>query len=124
MAKTILLVDDDTGFRSTVASALERAGIRVEEVPDGMGALEYLGNHHAGFPDLIVSDLNMPLMDGGALCRQVRSNPAYNAIPFVILSAAVEADGASLANIPADLCLSKQSPLIEILAQLQDLIAE
>ncbi len=121
MAKTILLVDDDKGFRGTVAVALERAGILVEQAPDGMAALESL---RRTLPDMIVSDLNMPMMDGGTLCRRIRAIPEYNVIPFVILSAEVETDGSILTNIPADLCLSKQSPLAEILSQLRDLIAD
>ncbi|MFN0086562.1 MAG: response regulator [Blastocatellia bacterium] len=121
MAKTVLLVDDDREFRGTVAVALERAGITVIQASDGVGALEYLGR---SLPDMIISDLNMPGMDGGMLCRRVRAVIAYNAIPFVILSAIVETDGASLGNVPADLCLSKQSPLSEILSQLKDLIAD
>ncbi|MDX2031418.1 MAG: response regulator [Blastocatellia bacterium] len=121
MGKTVLLADDDKEFRGTVAVALERAGINVVQASDGMGALEHLSR---SLPDLIISDLNMPVMDGETFCRRVRAVSAYNAIPFVILSAMVEMDGASLANIPADLCLSKQSPLSEILSQLQDLIAD
>lgn len=121
MGKTVLLVDDDKEFRGTIAAALERAGINVVQAPDGVGALDYLGRD---LPDMIISDLNMPMMDGGMLCRRVRDISTYNAIPFVIFSATVEMDGASLANIPADLCLSKQSPLSEILSHIQDLIAD
>jgi CheY-like chemotaxis protein len=119
MPKKVLLVDDDREFRTVAALVLETAGYAVVQARDGFAALELL---HTERPDLVISDLNMPLMDGRALCKRVRADAEFAATPFVILSAAFEEDGA-LADTPADLSFSKQSGFTSILPQLTALLA-
>jgi two-component system chemotaxis response regulator CheY len=119
MPKKVLLVDDDREFRTVAALVLETAGYAVVQAHDGFVALELLG---AERPDLIISDLNMPLMDGRALCKRVRADAEFSSTPFVILSAAFEEDGA-LADTPADYCFSKQSGFTGILPQLLALLS-
>jgi two-component system chemotaxis response regulator CheY len=125
MPSRILLVDDDQVFRAVAAMALEDAGYTVVEAADAFEALDLLRNLR---PDAIISDLNMPLMDGQALCRRVRGEPELAAIPFVILSAYIEADGS---NSPqenletrADCCFSKQRPFSSLLPHLEMLIEQ
>jgi serine/threonine-protein kinase PpkA len=125
MPNRILLVDDDEAFRTVAAMALEEAGYMVVEAADAFEALELLRELR---PDVIISDLNMPLMDGQALCDRVRGEPDLAAIPFVILSAYIEADASNSPpdglEIGADYCFSKQSPFSSLLPRLEMLIEE
>ncbi len=82
---TILIVDDDPMIRTLVRSGLERNGFRVVEAEDGDLALEFLEGNRT--PDLIISDLAMPDMDGFELCRRVRARPATVDTLFLFLTA-------------------------------------
>jgi CheY-like chemotaxis protein len=112
----VLLVDDDDAFRAVTAIALESEGCLVQEAADGYAALEVLQTH---LPDIIVSDWDMPGLDGCALCQQVRANPNFDQIPFVLLSALVELDGAGAPpQHNANGCLSKQLHFQELFRQI------
>jgi CheY-like chemotaxis protein len=125
MPNRILLIDDDEIFRAVTAMALEDAGYMVVEAADAFEALDLLREIR---PDAIISDLNMPLMDGRALCKRLRGEPDLAAIPFVILSAYIEADGSNSPpeglEIQADCCVSKQSPFSSLLPRLEMLIGQ
>lgn len=121
MAHRILLVDDDQTFRAVAALALESAGYLVTEAEDAFTALDLL---HREQPDVIISDLNMPLMDGRALCSRVRAAPEWAEIPFVILSAYIETDGShDQLDAPADLYFSKQDSFSCLFPKIEGLIA-
>ncbi|MEM9495596.1 MAG: response regulator transcription factor [Pseudomonadota bacterium] len=77
---TITLVDDDENILTSVSMALEADGHKVETFPDGAAALEHIS---ATPPDLIVSDIKMPTMDGMELLRRVRQN---SAVPLIFLT--------------------------------------
>lgn len=85
--KTILLVEDEFGIAGVLRLILEDEGYRVFVAPNGRQALAQLA---ANPPDLVVTDLMMPLMDGAELGRAVRADPAHSHIPIVIMSAALE----------------------------------
>ncbi len=71
-------------MRSFVAAALEEAGVvDVTQVPSGFGALQALPG--ARF-DLVISDVNMPDINGLELIRFIRANPAHASVPLVIIS--------------------------------------
>ncbi|MBP6820357.1 MAG: response regulator [Acidobacteria bacterium] len=117
----VLLVDDDKEFRTVAALVLESAGYQVIEAVDGLTALEALRTET---PDVIISDLHMPVMDGRMFCKRVRAESELAVIPFVILSAYIESDGSNnLSDTPADYCFSKQSSFASLLPQLENLIA-
>src|SRR5262245_52166983 len=121
MAHKILLVDDDKEFRTVMALALESCGYAVIEAADGVAALELLRRDR---PDVILSDLHMPLMDGRTFCKRVRAETELATIPFIILSAYIESDGSNtLSDTPADYCFSKQNSFSSLLPQLEKLIA-
>jgi two-component system, chemotaxis family, chemotaxis protein CheY len=82
MSKTILAVDDSSSVRQVVAFTLSTAGYTVLEAADGTQALAKL----AGPVHLILTDLNMPRMDGIELIKRVRANPAYRYVPVVMLT--------------------------------------
>ncbi len=81
---TILVVDDDDSYRSMLESWLYRKGCRVIVAANGVEALA--AAHHSP-PDLILSDILMPTLDGFALCRKWHQDPDLCAIPFVFCSA-------------------------------------
>ncbi len=82
MAKTVLTVDDSASIRQMVRFTLADAGYSVIEAVDGNDALGKLT-----VPvNLVITDLNMPNLDGIGLIRKVRANPACKGIPIVMLT--------------------------------------
>jgi len=77
---SILIVDDDEIARMMMRAELESDGFKVFEAADGVEACEIFGAHT---PDLVVSDVIMPRMDGFALCRKLRADPASQFIPIL-----------------------------------------
>lgn len=70
-------------MRTLVRSALERDGYEVRESADGRQALAAL---HSTAPDLVITDINMPEMDGITLVREIRKLPAFGRTPVLILT--------------------------------------
>ena len=88
MAKTVLVVDDSSSLRALVRLALTRAGYTVIEGADGKEALTRLDQ--AGKVHLIISDVNMPNMDGITFLRQVKLHPRHKFIPVIMLTTETE----------------------------------
>lgn len=84
MNKTILIVDDSESIRELVCSTLKSGGYHVIKGIDGNDGLEQLGGSED--VQLIITDLNMPGMDGIDLVKSVRSNPAFKYLPILILT--------------------------------------
>ncbi len=84
MSKTILIVDDSTSLRTVVKLALQRAGYDVLEASDGKQGLEQLDR--APKVNLIVSDVNMPNMDGITFLTQVKQRPRHKFTPVIMLT--------------------------------------
>lgn len=80
---SILAVDDSTSMRQMVTFTLKSAGHSVEEAADGNQALEIARGKSV---DLVLTDVNMPHMDGLTLTRQLRSLPAYKFTPILVLT--------------------------------------
>ncbi len=83
MAKTIMIVDDSASVRQVVGIALKGAGYQVIEGCDGRDALAKLTGQKV---HLIVSDVNMPNMDGISFVKNVKAMPAYKFTPIVMLT--------------------------------------
>jgi two-component system chemotaxis response regulator CheY len=83
MDRSILIVDDSATVRKFVSVSLSMQGFTVVAACDGMDALEKLPTAHI---DLVITDLNMPNMDGFELIRALRENPQYRDLPVIILS--------------------------------------
>jgi two-component system chemotaxis response regulator CheY len=83
MSKSILAVDDSTSMRQMVAFTLKGAGYQVTEAADGQQALDIAKTK--GF-DLVLSDVNMPVMDGIALIKHLRTLPNYKFTPILMLT--------------------------------------
>ncbi|HEX8187966.1 MAG TPA: response regulator, partial [Pyrinomonadaceae bacterium] len=82
---TVLVVDDEPDKRLLLAFALENEGYQVHTAVDGVAGLAAVELHQ---PDLIVTDVMMPRMDGYEMIRRVRANPQTKFIPVIIQSAA------------------------------------
>jgi len=83
-SKTVLIVDDEPLVRQTMELELKRAGYDVMIAADGKEALLAIQKK---VPDLIISDIMMPTLDGYAFCRKVKDNPRTRTVPFLFLSA-------------------------------------
>ncbi|KXU78470.1 response regulator [Aeromonas enteropelogenes] len=83
MTKTVLVVDDSASIRATITMTLENAGFSVLEADDGHEAMARLEQQRV---HLIISDLNMPGMDGMTLLRQVKAQEATRYLPFIMLT--------------------------------------
>lgn len=83
MAKTILAVDDSPSLRSMVSFTLKGAGYTVIEAVDGLDAF---GKAKQQTVNLVLTDQNMPNMDGLTLIRNLRALPAYKSVPILVLT--------------------------------------
>jgi two-component system chemotaxis response regulator CheY len=83
MAKTIMIVDDSASLRQVVAISLRGAGYEVIEGCDGVDALEKLTGSKV---HLVISDVNMPNMDGLTLLKAIKQLPAYKFTPVLMLT--------------------------------------
>ena len=82
MAATVLPVDDSASIRQMVGMTLKRAGSSVVEASDGQ---EGLDKAKTGTFQLVLTDQNMPRMDGPTLVRALRGLPAYKSVPILML---------------------------------------
>jgi two-component system chemotaxis response regulator CheY len=83
MAKTIMVVDDSASMRSVLGIALRGAGYDVLQSSDGVDALAKLKGQKV---NLIISDVNMPNMDGISFLKAVKLIPAYKFTPVIMLT--------------------------------------
>ncbi|HEX7012458.1 MAG TPA: response regulator [Steroidobacteraceae bacterium] len=81
--QTILAVDDSAPMRQMVRYTLEGAGYRVVQASDGVEALEFARTSGV---DLVLTDINMPRMDGIRMVRELRALQAYKFIPVLVLT--------------------------------------
>ena len=83
MTKTVLIVDDSASVRQVVSIALKGAGYDVIEGRDGIDALSKLTGQKV---NLIISDVNMPNMDGITFVKEVKKLPNYKFTPIIMLT--------------------------------------
>jgi two-component system, chemotaxis family, chemotaxis protein CheY len=89
MSASILAVDDSASIRVAIKIALSGAGYAVAEAVNGADGVE---KAKAGSYDLIVTDLNMPVMDGLTMIEELRRSPAHMGVPIIFLT--TESDAA------------------------------
>ena len=89
MPSTILAVDDSASMRQMVSFTLREAGYEVVEAVDGAAALEYATENRV---DLVLTDVNMPRMDGITLVRELRQLEHYRYVPMLMLTTESGAD--------------------------------
>ncbi len=84
MSKHILVVDDSKTIRNLLAFVMKAEGFKVTTAEDGLDGLEKLYN--GAKIDLIISDVNMPRMDGFTFIKTLREEEAYKDTPIIVLS--------------------------------------
>lgn len=89
MSKSVLIVDDSSSVRTVVGIALRGAGYEVLEASDGAGGLRKLDGRKV---HLIISDVNMPGMDGLTFLKEIKKSAALKFIPVMMLTTEAGAD--------------------------------
>jgi CheY-like chemotaxis protein len=105
--KRVLIVDDEPDIRFILRHILERGGYEVDEAINGSAALEILESSN---PDLVITDLMMPIMDGNELIERLRSDPDTGSIPIMSLT------GNPSSSVGADVVVAKFPEPRELLA--------
>ncbi len=119
--KKILLVEDEKAIQVLIVYNLNKLGIEVELRDNAESALEYL-NHQTTYPDLIISDVLLPGMNGINFCRVVKHTSKISDIPFILLSSVdydFYRDGAASAG--ADLFMTKPFRIKDFLKAINEL---
>lgn len=83
MPKTALIVDDSTSIRQMVSFTMQEAGFTVLEGANGQEAIDKVAGQKV---DIVITDLNMPVMDGMTLIRTLRAMPAFKFTPILMLT--------------------------------------
>ena len=83
MSKTVLTIDDSRTMREMLNHALVQAGYTVIQAVDGVEGLEVL---QANGADVVITDINMPRLDGFGVIEGVRANPDHRATPILVLT--------------------------------------
>lgn len=86
---TVLVVDDEVSIARIIEYQLKKEGYQVLTAHNGKEALEAVRQHR---PQLILTDVMMPVMDGYEFCRQVKGDPELKRIPFIFLTAKADED--------------------------------
>jgi len=114
----ILVVEDETDIAQLIKHTLERGGdARVDIVTSGDAALKAVNEEQ---PDLVILDLNLPVLDGTEVCRLLRARPATSGLPIIMLTARTgEADRVSGLDLGADDYVTKPFSLRELAARVR-----
>ena len=117
-APRVLVVEDEQDIAGLIKHALERAGEgQVEIVSGGDAALRAMAEQP---PDVIILDLNLPVLSGTEVCRIIRSRPATAAIPIIMLTARTsESDRVTGLDLGADDYVTKPFSLRELAARVR-----
>ena len=122
MSKTILLVDDDDLFRTSMGKILQAVGYRVVQANDGPIGYELFVKES---PDLILMDLLMPQMTGARLVQKIRGHEKGKKVPVIMLTG-VMAGGALAGDAQkewgVDIYLSKEVEIETVLKKVEDFI--
>ncbi|HEY9846179.1 MAG TPA: response regulator [Candidatus Caenarcaniphilales bacterium] len=84
---TILVVEDSTTQRAMISDLLQKSGLHVTSVPDGIEALEQIKQRR---PDLVLLDVVMPRMNGYEVCRRLKADPSTHKLPIILCSSKAE----------------------------------
>jgi CheY-like chemotaxis protein len=114
-----LVVDDNIEIRRLFALALRHGGLRVLEAGSGREALKLA---HTSAPDFVVTDIEMPDLDGLELCRRLRQLPATSNVPIVVVTGSAVTQGDAATAAGCDVVLAKPCSPALLLATIQRLL--
>ena len=120
MAQKLLLVDDEPGLREAVQAYLEDSGFEVNVAPNAKQGWELL---QTTLPDLVITDIMMPQVDGYQFLKQMREDPRFKALPVVFLTArGMTSDRILGYQAGCDVYISKPFDPDELVAIVQNLL--
>ena len=108
---SVLVVEDNVAVRAAIARALDRRGCSVTTATNGLEGLEAV---RARSFDVVITDLNMPVMDGLQFLQERKRDPALASIPVLVISAASASQAQAMALGAADYL---QKPIEELAAK-------
>ena len=121
MSRRILIADDEPNMLLSLEFLMKRAGFEVTTATDGQAALDAIAEAP---PDLALLDVLMPRKSGLEVCEAVRSNPAWNGVRIVLLTAmGREVDREKGLALGADAYITKPFATNELLARVRELLA-
>ena len=109
--KKILIVDDEASWRMSLAAQLKLKGWGVIEAEDGMMGLELAQQQK---PDVILSDVQMDVMNGFMMVENLKGNPATASVPVIMMTSAAQGAGAWKSDIAVEY-LEKPFTLVKLL---------
>lgn len=120
--RKILLVEDNELNREMLTRRLKRAGLEVLQAGNGEEALEHM---RSGQPDLVLMDMNLPVMDGWTACRHAKAESQIRHIPVVALTAhALEADRLQALEAGCDDYATKPIDFPQLLEKIDRLVGD
>jgi two-component system cell cycle response regulator DivK len=118
MSKRILVVEDQADNRQILRDLLGNAGYELMEAENGAQALSAVA---AQRPDLILMDIQLPVMDGYEATRRIKADPALNAIPIIVVTSyALSGDEGKAREAGCDAYVTKPYSPRQLLATIQD----
>jgi two-component system cell cycle response regulator DivK len=118
MTKRILVVEDQEDNRQILRDLLANAGFEMIEAEDGEQALVQVAKHH---PDLILMDIQLPLMDGYEATRRIKADPSSKAIPIIVVTSyALSGDEEKARAAGCDAYVAKPYSPRALLAQIRE----
>jgi DNA-binding response OmpR family regulator len=120
MGKRILIVDDEPNIVVSLEWLMKREGFETLIAADGEAALAAV---EQGAPDLVILDVMLPTMNGFEVCQRIRSDPRWNGVKILILSAkGRETEVAKGLGIGADAYVTKPFSTKELVAQIRQMV--
>jgi len=122
MTKRILVVEDQEDLREVLRTLLTGSGYEMLEAPDGQAGVD---KAKAERPDLILMDIQMPLMDGYEATRQIKTDPDLKSIPIVAISSfAMKGDEERARGAGCDHYITKPYSPMQLLKTIRGLLGE
>lgn len=122
MAKTILIVDDEEYIVTSLEYVMKSAGFDVVVAYDGDEAIDKVT---ATVPDLLITDIMMPKLNGFDLCEKIRANPLWKSIRIIILTAkGRDSEREKGLSLGADDYMTKPFSTRELLKRVKELLGE
>ena len=122
MAKTVLIVDDESYIVKSLSFVMKNAGYETGSASDGEEALQKVDEL---VPDLVILDVMMPKLDGFEVCKAIRANPAWSSIKIIMLTAkGRDSEREKGLALGADDYLTKPFSTRDILKRVQEMMNE
>jgi two-component system, chemotaxis family, chemotaxis protein CheY len=121
MANKILVVEDEPDSREFLVTLLKLEGYKITTANDGLEALHQV---ETDLPDLIVSDISMPNLDGIEMVKILRQSPAFRSLPIIVLSAYGSGNLINAINVGANQAMRKPVHAESLLKSINEWLGE